>query len=279
MKKFAIIAIVAGSLSGCVGKVQLPHKKLSYADACPGYQDVRCHPDDDPRALIFNLNPPVIENENGTPRYLAFVGRAYRQPYNRGALGRPCNDVAMTPFVDADRDSKSASGTFDYRYKLKSNLSASADVDLVKAAVAAGLPPGAKDNVAAAAKAAFEQAKEREVVTSGQMRVVRLWTTVLDEVRQGNTSRLTACRQFLKDNPDYAIIKAITVFHIGKSGSDASIANQIAVNIKASVTGADSEKLAAINSAIDSKVTEQIQSALEDRYIVWAATWLKPEDI
>ncbi|MFO6430261.1 hypothetical protein ACLBKT_09255 [Erythrobacter sp. W302b] len=232
-----------------------------------------------PRALIFNLNPPVIEKVAGEPIYLSFVGRAYRQPYTRGALGSPCNNAATTPFAATDLDTQSASGTLDYSYKLESNLKAGADADLVQAAVAAGLPTGAVDCVEAAAKAAYDKAKNREVTTTGQMRIVLLKQIFVDEVRMDNNPRLAACRQFLQSNPEYALMKAITVFHIGKSQSASSIATRIAADVKASVSGLDATQLAAVKAAIDSKVTEEIQTALEDRYIVWAASWLKPEDI
>jgi hypothetical protein len=278
MKKLLFVTGAVLLLSGC-GRVVLPHKTLSYKEACPGFDRVRCHPDDDPRALIFNLTPPVLEIIEKKPAYNRFLGRAYRQPYQRGDLGRYCNDAVVPLFLeDVHFDTNSAAGTFVYSYKLKSTLDAGADADLVKAATAAGLPPAATEKIKAAAKVAYNRAKEREVSTTGRMRIVRLSTDTVEELRRGSGATLAPCRQFLIANPNYSLVKAMTVFHIENSSSDTQIASEIAASVKGSVAGVDDSTLANVNAAIDRSVEENIQTALSDRYLIWAVSWLRPED-
>ena len=281
MRKVVIAAsVVAVVLGGCAtwpGRVKLPHRSLPYAEACPGFQDVRCHPDDDPRGLIYNLTPPPLARPNGVPAYGDLIGRAYRQPYQRGDIGRPCG-ASTSPFDSSHFDTTAAESSFEYSYRLNSTLNAGANADLVAAARAAGLPPAAADRLQAAARAAFNRARNREVSTTGRMHVVRLKTATIDELRLGSDPAFAACRQFLAQNTNYALMKAATVFHIERSASDTQIAEQIVADIKTNVTGLTDQQLATIEADVARVVGEQIRSALADRYIVWAATWLRPED-
>lgn len=246
MRGLIMAATAAFLLAGCGhNRVVLPHQTMSYEDACPGYDRVRCHPDDDPRALIFNLTPPAITVENGQPNYSTFIGRGFNQPYRRGNIGRTCNTAVpslFNPTTDFDHDS--ATSSFVYNYKLSSTLNAGAEVDLVAAATAAGLPPAATERVRAAARGAFNRARNRQVATQGRMRIVRLKTTVLDELRNGTGATLEPCRRFLAQNQGYAVVKAATVFHIERSSSDNQISSQIASEIKAAVQGVSADNLA-----------------------------------
>jgi hypothetical protein len=278
MRKVLLVTALTLILAGC-GRVVLPHRTMSYSEACPGFQKVRCHPDDDRRALIFNKVPPPLTIKDEEPQYMAFLGRAYRQPYRTGDIGRPCNNAVPTLFTEKHMDTSAATGSFEYSYELKSALKAGADADLVKAATAAGLPPAATEKVQAAAEAAYNREKERKVATTGRMHVIRFPREVLDEIRFGTDPDLQACRDFLSENPDYALVKAMTVFHIDDSTSDTQITDDITASVTGSLDGVDGETLAKVNAAIERSVKENIQTALSDRYLVWAVSWLRPEDL
>jgi hypothetical protein len=281
MRIFAAALLVTSTLVAAPvwSDVRLPHKTMSYNEACPGFQKLKCAPDDDPRQLRFNVSPPVLEITSGGPAYNLFLGKVYPQPYRPGMNGRYCNVGSPSSILaPVDLDTQSASSSFEYTYQLKSNLGAGADVDLVQAATAAGLPPAAADKVRAAAKAAYKKAKDRKVRTTGVARLVRLRSDVLQEILHGTDARLEPCRALLRANPDSAMIKALTVFHIQDASSTTDIDTQIAADIKASLSATDTAKLADVNAAIDRTVHEQIKTALADRYLVWAVTWLKLDD-
>jgi hypothetical protein len=275
MRLALIIALLFATTSAS-GKVILPHKKLKDKDACPGFQNVDCAPDDDPSWLKFNLVPPTLFlGEDGNPEYNLFVGRAFRQPYQTGTIGRYCNLEPKVLFKTEHLDSKSATSGFEYKYKLKSSFGANAEADLVQAATAAGLPPAATEKVRAAAKAAYKRAKDREVVTNGRAILVRLKDPVVQELLYGSGADLEPCRKFLRDNKDFAIVKAMTVFHIKGSTSDTTIDDKIVADIKASLQGTGAENLADVGAAIEKTVNTQVKTALSDRYIVWGASWLR----
>lgn len=260
-------------------KVVLPHKTLADKDACPGFQRVNCAPDDDPRQLRFNLVPPVLEIQDDRPAYHEFLGRAFAQPFTRGAIGRYCSSGAENPFKAENVEAKSASSSFEYRFKLKSDFSASADADLVSAAVAAGLPREAKEKLTSAAKAAYSKAKNKEVVTTGRATLVRLPSALISELRFGNKPEWNECRNFLRANKDYAIVKAMMVFHILGSTSNTDLDEKLAADLKISLKGTSAENIASVQTAIDQTVQAQLKSALADRYIVWAVTWLQNDDV
>lgn len=270
-----LIAIAATTvlLAGCAG-VQLPHKKLSYAEACPGFQKVKCAPDDDPAQLRFNLVSPIIQTDNGRPLYNEVLGRMYEQPYRRGLIGRYCNTAAAPLFTQADIDANSATSDFEYTYKLKSELDAGADADLVAALTAAGVPPAATDQVKAAAKAAYNRVKDREVATTGRARLVRLKPGVIAELMNGSDPKYAPCREALRASDSEAMVKAMTVFHIDDASASTSIKKEITSDIEASLEGTGAENIGAVRAALERTVSEQIESALSDRYFVWAVTWL-----
>lgn len=271
---------LALTLPACAG-VQLPHKKLSYAEACPGFQKLKCVPDDDPRALRFNLSPPFLEIGDSGPRHATMLGKLYQQPYRRGANGRYCGtDDARQPIFDANHiDAQSATGSFDYSYKLSSDFGVGADADLVQALTAAGVPQAATDKVKAAANAAYKRAKKQTITTRGTMMVVRLKDQVVQSLMYGDSAALAPCRELINANPDWALVKAMTVFHIADASSTTNIDDQIAADIKASLDGIGQENIAKANAAIERVVTEEVKTALSDRYIVWAVTWLRKGDV
>ncbi|MDM8354001.1 hypothetical protein [Brevundimonas diminuta] len=148
----------------------------------------------------------------------------------------------------------------------------------MQAATAAGLPPEVANRVQASARAAFSRAKNREVATKGRMLVVRLNIAATDGLRVGGNARLAECRQWLIDNEKYAVVKAATIFQIERSSSDTQVADQIISDIKANLSGLTEQQIASVSAAIDRTVKEQIRTALADRYVVWATTWIRPED-
>lgn len=260
-------------------KVKLPHKNMSDAEACPGFQSVNCAPDDGPR-LLFNLVPPVLEiDDAGKPRYELFLGRAFRQPYKQGMIGQYCDNGTTIPFRPSDYDLKSASSSFSYKYKLKSEFSASADADLVKALEAAGLPPASLDKVKAAAKAAYNRQKNREIITTGRALLVRLNDRTVQELLRGSNSELQGCRNFLRANSTVSIVKAMMVFKIENSSSMTDIHDSIVADVKASLADLNGDQLAGVQSALNRQVDTELKSALSDRYIVWSVTWLNSQSI
>jgi len=269
---------LAGVATPARAQVQLPHKNLSYSAACPGFQHVQCAPDGDPRRLIFNLVPPVLEVVRGHPVYANLLGRTFDQPYTQGAVGRNCGSVA-SPFTNSHFDYGSATSPLTYNFTLESTLTVGAEVDLVQALVRAGLPSQLTAQVSAAAHASFTRNRNRIVSTTGRLLIARLKTSVIDQIRFGTgRNALTRCGAFLVANPRKALIKAMSVFYIRRSSAGTSIDQAIIADIQAILRGTSAEHIASVNVALNSHVRSLISSELSDRYIVWAVTWLRPED-
>jgi hypothetical protein len=150
--------------------------------------------------------------------------------------------------------------SFRMETKVKNVIDAQGGVDAKAAAVAAGVPAGQLDAVAAAVSAAYRRVRNRKVQISGVFRFYEINPAILTTFASSDApANLAACRDWLAQQ-DEQLIVSLTGYKLEDAKATLELASNFNSELKAKLNNTVTEgQIASIGAAFSNEVERKVE--------------------